>query len=262
MPGAANYNQDPSIEKLHSAMRALAQFHVALSNFTAPPTAPGSTRLSSSQAAGGLSAVQRHLSRLQELTPARINDLSSAIRDWTWPDLAPLAHQFVAQLPRAVQHAIANLEPLANVPLPVQPCIRDIWHDHIFFTGDAVTGIVDFGAVDIDTPATDIARLLGSLAPEAPLPFRKGPGEGSLPANDANTVWTEGLAAYQTAKPLSSQEIDSARALNISGTILAGCNWIRWIYIDGREFANQSQVIDRFRRISTATSKYGQLRLN
>ena len=47
--------------------------------------------------------------------------------------------------------------------LDLQPCIRDVWHDHILFLGDSVSGIVDYGAMAVDTVAGDIARLLGSL---------------------------------------------------------------------------------------------------
>ncbi|HEX3599313.1 MAG TPA: phosphotransferase, partial [Lacipirellulaceae bacterium] len=72
MPGAANYNQSPRLEKLQATMRALAQFHAAVEDFAAHPTAPGS--------AGGSNAVQRHLVRLQQLTPERVDELSRAIR--------------------------------------------------------------------------------------------------------------------------------------------------------------------------------------
>jgi hypothetical protein len=43
MPGAADYNRAPSTKKLRAAMIALAQFHVAVSDF-ARPAAPGSAR--------------------------------------------------------------------------------------------------------------------------------------------------------------------------------------------------------------------------
>jgi len=113
--------------------------------------------------------------------------------------------------------------------MPRQVCLRDIWHDHVLFTGERVTGLIDFGALDIDIPAVDIARLLGSMA------------------GDDATAWQTGIAAYSDTRPLSELEIRVAKALDASGTILAGCNWIRWIYLDGRRFDHQQQVIDRFR---------------
>ena len=158
MPGTADYERSPSVEKLRAAMTALAQFHVAIADFDVAPK-----RLLAHTVEAPRPRSRAALTRLRELTHGGINELSRAITDTIWPELAPLARQFVAALPSAVPRAIAQLEPLANVPLPLQPCLRDIWHDHVLFTGDEVTGLIDFGAVDIDTPATDIARLLGSL---------------------------------------------------------------------------------------------------
>ena len=78
----------------------------------------------------------------------------------------------------------------------------------MLFTGDEVTGIVDFGGVDIDTPATDIARLLGSLV------------------GDDEAGWREGIAAYSAVRPLTADEELVAKALDTSGLIVAGCNWL------------------------------------
>jgi len=113
----------------------------------------------------------------------------------------------------------------------VQPCIRDIWHDHVLFTGDEVTAIIDFGAMDIDTPATDVARLLGSLV------------------GDDEAGWRIGVSAYSTIRPLSTVEEHTAKALDTSSPILAGCNWLRWIRVEGRQFEDRERIIERFRRI-------------
>jgi Ser/Thr protein kinase RdoA (MazF antagonist) len=126
---------------------------------------------------------------------------------------------------------IGQLAPLADVPFALQPCIRDVWHDHVLFDGDRVTGFVDFGGMQIDTPATDVARLLGSLVGDKPAGRR------------------DGLAAYAAVRPLSEQEAAAVTALDAAGTVLAGVNWIRWIYLDGRQFENHLQVVHRFGRI-------------
>lgn len=220
LPGSADYEQSPRVEKLRSAMRALAEFHLAVADFPASPP------LASSR--GPAPAVTHRLARLRELKNGGIETLAHALTDKTWPDLVPLAREFAAELPRVVPLAIARLAPLADAPLPLQPCIRDIWRDHVLFDGVTVTGLVDFGAIQIDTPATDVARLLGSLV-----------------GDDANG-WREGLAAYSAVRPLSDQESLAVFALDVAGTILAGCNWIRWIYVDGRQFPNEEQTISRF----------------
>lgn len=222
LPGSADYEQSPGLEKLRAAMTALAQFHLAVADF--PATSP----LVSSRATAP--AVTHRLTRLRELQSREIDVLMKAIRSDIWPNLASLAREFALQLPRTVSPAIARLAPLADVPLPLQPSIRDIWHDHILFDGDTVTGIIDFGAMQIDTPATDVARLLGSLI------------------GDDDDGWRAGLDAYAAVRPLSDDERRAIPAFDDAGTILALANWVRWIYLDGRQFDNEQQVTDRFRR--------------
>ena len=48
----------------------------------------------------------------------------------------------------------------------LHPCIRDLRGEHVLYVGEHVTGIVDYGAMDIDSPALDLARLLGDLVGE------------------------------------------------------------------------------------------------
>jgi homoserine kinase type II len=226
MPGTANYELAPSDKKLHAAMTALAQFHIAVADFRRPP------ELAATLLAPSPTAIPRRLARLREVTPQRIEELNCAITDAIWPEFAPLARQFLTALPDAVPRAIAKLEPLANISLPLQPCLRDIWHDHVLFTGNAVTGLIDFGAVDIDTPATDIARLLGSLV------------------HSDRAAWQSGIAAYSTSRPLSTNESLAVCAINAANPVLAGCNWIRWIYIDRRHFEDPLRIVGRFQRLA------------
>jgi homoserine kinase type II len=224
MPGAADYEFAPSDEKLRAAMSALAQFHNSVADFQP------SAEIAATLRVAGPSAIPRRLIRLHDLK-TKFHELANAIDDTTWPELAARARQFLAALPNAIPRAIAQLEPLANVALPLQPCLRDIWHDHVLFTGNQVTGLIDFGAVDIDTPATDIARLLGSLA-----------------RND-RTAWQTGLGAYDATRPLSPNESLAVVAIDAANPILAGCNWINWIYVERRGFETPRQVIERFRAI-------------
>jgi hypothetical protein len=224
MPGKADYEQSPNHQKLGAAMTALARFHSAVSDFP---------KMGLQQVAGSPPAISRRLSRLRELSRRGAGQLADGINNDIWPELTPLAGRFLATMPGILSRAIAQLAPLSNIVLPVQPCIRDIWHDHVLFTGDEVTAIIDFGAMNIDTPATDVARLLGSLV------------------GDDEVGWRTGVSAYSTIRPLSADEERAAKALNASSPILAGCNWLRWIYVDGRHFEDQPQIVDRFKKIVT-----------
>jgi Ser/Thr protein kinase RdoA (MazF antagonist) len=239
MPGVADYERAPSDEKLAAAMIALAQFHNSVADYTPPP------ELVTTLHVAGPSAIPRRIDRLQNLRPSEIKKLSSAIDDDTWPEFGVVAREFLVQLPDVIPRGLAILEPLASANFPLQPCLRDIWHDHVLFTRNEVTGIVDFGAIDFDIPATDIARLLGSLVGEPGFPFKSS----TLELRDRPDRWRKGLAAYSSVRQLSSSETLAVFALNAANPILAGCNWINWIYIDRRKFENPSQILTRFRRI-------------
>jgi homoserine kinase type II len=222
MPGGADYDRTPSAQKLRAAMTALAQFHVATSDF--PTVQPP-------QGVAAAPAIARRLARLNELYIKGAGHLGGAISSQILPSLEPLAHQFLVTLPLLMPRAVRQLESLAKNHSATQPCIRDIWRDHVLYTGDEVTGIIDFGGMDIDTPTTDIARLLGSLV------------------GDDEKNWQTGIEAYSAVRPVSAAEAQTAKALDHSGPILAGCNWLQWIYIDRRQFENPAQIIERFRKI-------------
>src|SRR5205807_5437780 len=86
--------------------------------------------------------------------------------------------------------------------LPLQPCLCDIWHDHVLFDGAAVTGIVDYGSVKRDHISVDLARLLGSLA------------------GSAAELRQVGVEAYARLHPLSTEEKLLIDQLDETGTLV------------------------------------------
>ena len=236
LPGAADYEVTRRVEKLRAALRALARFHLVVADFAiATNNAPKGA--SAAAAAGVSPGVSRRLAQLQLLHCGGATVLADSVRDDAWPELAPLARHFMRALPAALPGAIARFAPLHDLRFALQPCLRDVWHDHVLFVGDEVSGLIDFGALDVETPAGDVARLLGSFASLIP------------PAQEEAEIWSAGLAAYEAERPLSQNERIAVAVFDISGTLLAGCNWIRWIYVERRDFDNRPQVVERFRRI-------------
>jgi Ser/Thr protein kinase RdoA (MazF antagonist) len=96
----------------------------------------------------------------------------------------------------------------------VQPCLCDVWHDHLLFTDDRLTGLVDYTSIKRDHVAVDLARMLGSLVA------------------DDDDGWRTTLAAHRSVRPLSAEEAALARALDRTGTVLGVANWLRWLYAD------------------------------
>jgi Ser/Thr protein kinase RdoA (MazF antagonist) len=234
--GTADFWSDPRPEKLAAAMKALAEFHRAAKTFSleqpsprpldriaSPVTkslaiSPGIIeRLTSVRRllAGGLAELQVALVRNRALMPRVAVQAES---------LFPLIQPHLSALDRHLRHA-------ANIQVPLQPCLRDIWHDHVLFEGDRVSGIVDTGSMRAETVATDIARLLGSLC-----------------ANDQER-WSIGLAAYKAVFPLGDDERVLIAAFDRSQVLLAGVKWVEWVFVEERTCVDPKAVEKRMEHI-------------
>lgn len=101
----------------------------------------------------------------------------------------------------------ALLEPWRTVPVPSFACHGDLWGENILFTHDRVSGVIDYGAMRVDSPASDLARLLGDLA---------GPDSAGLDA---------GVATYHAANPPVHVPVELVRVLAETGIVCALANW-------------------------------------
>jgi hypothetical protein len=144
-------------------------------------------------------------------------------------------------LPRLVPTVRPMLAPWIGRPLPLHPCLCDIWHDHLLFTGDDVTGIVDYGSMRLDHPAADLARLLGDLV---------GRDE---------SLYAAGLDAYRRLRSLSAEDTALVRTLDRTGTILAASNWLLRLYRDDRPCGERSHIVERLRTIVERLSDPGEI---
>jgi Ser/Thr protein kinase RdoA (MazF antagonist) len=216
MPGRADFHESPSREKIEAACIALALLHEAWSTESAvSETYP---------------AIDRRRECLREW-------LDLWQRGWR-PDFSrqpgcvepsarralALLHEHLPRLPPLLSSAPAG-------SVSVQPCLCDIWHEHVLFTNDTVTGIVDYGSMKVDHVAADLARLLGSLA------------------EDDTELRRAGLQAYRRVRSLSDAAEELVDALDRSGTILALTNWLRWLYHQGRCYDDPAAVAARLQTI-------------
>ncbi|MCI0463490.1 MAG: phosphotransferase [Gemmataceae bacterium] len=213
MPGRADFHDCPTPARLDSACTALARLHLAWAKVNRPP--------------GPCPAVQRRLQGARawaELLasgwrPPFAGD--DPVRPWAeraWNLLPPL----LAALPK-------RLAPWIDLALPLHPCLCDVWHDHVLFEGDSVSGLIDYGSVKVDHVAVDLARLLGSLVPD----------DGERTAR--------GLEAYARVRPLSDQDVALVSALDETGTMLAVVSWLRWLYHEGRRYEDLTTVAGRLK---------------
>lgn len=220
MPGAADYRQAPSEARLRGALTALATFHRAAETYAktkaAPVNSPG---------------IADRLTRLRQLLAGDFEKLVRRIEPGSWPEFAQLARQMTDSFSRVATHVLSRLTAAVKLQVPLQPCIRDIWHAHVLFDGDHVSGLIDFGAMRNENVATDVGRLLGSMA-----------GNDSI-------AWQHGLDAYSRIRPLSTDELQLVNAFDVSGTLLGGINWVQWLYLEERQFDDRNAVVGRLGEI-------------
>jgi Ser/Thr protein kinase RdoA (MazF antagonist) len=147
---------------------------------------------------------------------------------WTSRDpYALLAEELWHRLRDSIDEVPRLLTPWLLQPVPLQPCVCDPWSAHVLFTGDAVTGLIDFGSAKEDHVAVDLARLLGSSI------------------GDDRSLWEIGLNSYSRIQALSVEECRLTHILDRTGTILAATHWLRWLYHEMRHYDHPPAVMGR-----------------
>ncbi|MGE0609332.1 MAG: phosphotransferase [Pirellulales bacterium] len=230
MPGAADYLAQPDPRKLKAALMALAQFHRASASFPLPDPGP---RVSP--------GIQERRQLADELTNGGLDQIAAAVAGRPVVELENAACHWLALASRSLELIRPSLAAAERVRVLTQPCLRDIWSDHVLFIGERVTGLIDFGAMRAETVAADIARLLGSLA------------------RDDLADWRLGLAAYEAVRPLSDNERQLIAAFDRGNVVLAAANWLRWIYLEHRCFPDLLAIR---RRIEDSVRRMAALKVN
>lgn len=159
------------------------------------------------------------------------DNLRRSLAALAWTEFADLANGIIDYFVRLKPHIARQLKASLDAVVPLQPCLRDIWHDHVLFTGDEVTGLIDPHAARSENVATDLARLLGSLV------------------GDDRAGWDAGLAAYHTIRPLTLAELALVELFDQSAVLLGGMTWLDWVCLEGRKFEDHAKVLARLQTI-------------
>jgi Ser/Thr protein kinase RdoA (MazF antagonist) len=216
MPGTADYHRRPSQERLAAAMRLLARFHRATASYAAQPR--------SRQPSPGLG---QRLELLDRLLAGDAQRIAVAARRDALPARRNRAEQVLEAFWEGAPRLRPRLLDAVQMKLTLQPCLRDIWHDHVLFSGDLTTGLIDFGALREECVVGDVARLLGSLV------------------RDDRGAWQNGLAAYCETRTLDGNELYLLEVFHATTALLSGMNWLRWIYLQNRTFEEPDRVLER-----------------
>ncbi len=219
---------DPAPSQIASAMRALAHVHSAAALLAENPpmlaVSPGWTE---------------RVSRARELSDRPWRSLLNApppASEWAtavMPHIAVACDHFEAG---GGSQCVAWLATTVPAPLRCQFVLRDVWSEHVFFDSDdrdRVAAIIDLHAAGIDTPATDVARLLGSW----------------LPPRVSTSWWATAIEAYANVLPMGPCERRLVPLLAATGIIFGLDNWFRWTLVEGRSFPEHDRVVSRLHRL-------------
>ena len=220
LPGTADFRQRPSPARLRSAGDAIARLHRNLwhTDDARQEVAPGLLR------------------RWQGIQPDAWNEADltrwrHAARHADERESGRVLESIVEELPRWRTACLEELTAALRHSVPVQACVRDLWHAHLLYQEDELTGIVDYGAMQVDSVCADLTRWLGSCL-------------GGL-----DQGWTVGLDAYAARRPLSPAEMDILPAFEMGTALLSAIQWLRWTCDERRTFDDSDMARRRLQEV-------------
>lgn len=226
-PGVADFLLTPTDDRLKSAMNHLAKFHDAVRDWVPPAGVDRWFRPPSLEPAPTIAErirmIEGYESSVSDFERALFRDPAQRFRE--------LGSRVTCLFRVAKAPVLKELSAVVNFRVSNQPCIRDLWHDHLLFSGDELTGIVDFGAMATDSVTCDLSRLLGSLF------------------GDDMSGWQRAISYYETVRPLTEDEHRLLRPLDRSSVLLSGMTWLKRRYILRNTPEDLSPVCQRMETI-------------
>lgn len=205
LDGSPDLARPPAVERVRAAFRALAEFHQRLA------------RIDGRRGPSPGLAARRE--EVQRLVASGFDALQARVRERLGDPCYELALGWLTTARRLAPSVMTALRgPLAALPL--QPCLRDARPEHFLFAGEVVAGLIDFGAMDVETVGADLARLAGEW----------------LPRGECDSLRAAGLASYREVRPLEPAEESAAASFESLADVLMGERWVRWRFVDDRRF--------------------------
>jgi len=215
LPGSPSPLSPVRPEHVRRALGAIARFHRRLEHLGAFGPSPG---------------LRKRTDELGEFLARTNQEYEHAIRLHAADLERELALQWLTLARREAPAIHRELARVVGLATPIQPCSRDLRHPHLLFQGDNLTGLVDFGAMGVDSVAGDLARLIGDWFPNDRL-ARAG-----------------ALLAYEAVRPLSTIEHCFIHAFERANSLLIGAHWVRWRFVDGRVFESSTAASEGLRK--------------
>lgn len=209
--GQANYLAQPCPAKLDSAIRFLAQFHQAAARF----------HFNFAASENVVMAIER-LNQFDAIVAAakrsRSTEYSASFQQ---------INEFAGEGRHLATKLAGQLDEFRDLRLPSHPVIRDIRAEHLYFEGDQLSSVIDFGAMRIDSVACDLSRMLGDCC-----------------RGDKRKM-KQALDIYHSLRPLSDSERELVPILDRTSVVVGLLNWMDWLGQQQRHFDDPAQVHSR-----------------
>lgn len=224
--GENNFLAQPQTQRMENAFQALAQVHRHWIDQTPP-------------AAGNVSSgLQQRLRQLADwqARPATIwEEITTSARQCFIAgqlerDDLNLVQQIMERWHQEHREMRSQLQQAVAVELPVGTVLADVWSDHLFFKGERLHKIIDYGAMRIDSAAADLSRLLSSMA------------------GDNLDTRRVALASYQTIRTLNKKELQAIEVFDRSSELLGPLLWLDWLFLE-KKFVPSPAILDRISRV-------------
>jgi Ser/Thr protein kinase RdoA (MazF antagonist) len=207
--GKAEESHPPELIRFRAAFAALAAVHQRLAFESVEAPSPG---------------LQARLKEAEDLLASGLNRLERAIRLVPTDPVTASAVRWLALARDGLPGLVDRLRRAVPIPLPLQPTLRDARPEHFLFDGDRLTGLVDFGAMGVDSTASDLARLLSDWV-----------------GND-RLATAAALDTYTAIRPLAGPEIERIETFAESAAWLGPARWARWHFLEERRFNDPEAV--------------------
>ncbi len=150
LPGEPVAERPPPTHCVDAAFAALGSVHRRLSKHAQRGTSPG---------------LRVRVGELEDLASGRLELIASALGQSQTDPNTVSGLRWVLLARAAIPRLLPPLRDTAQLTLALQPCLRDARPEHFLFQADRVSGLIDFGAMAMETVAADLARLIGEWFP-------------------------------------------------------------------------------------------------
>lgn len=227
--GRNDFHDAPSPTRVTEGMQALAQLHLG---WIATPQESSSILLGQWNAAGKPYAtlgpspgLQNRWIQLNQLLESKRTIFLQTRRFLSttegplpgshlmWNTVVDRVEQYWSD---HFQRGRSLLDKRNSLILPLGPVLADVWSDHLFFVGDRLSAIIDYGAMRIDSAAADLSRCLSSLC-----------GTDAQARQDA-------IQQYEAKRPLTESEHVAIQIFDHTSRLLGPLHWLRWLFVEQR----------------------------